>query len=180
MSPALYLIRHPRTQLAPDLCHGRLDVPLAEPVAAAAARIRAQLPPDFQHWPLFASPSRRCWQLAAALHPRPQAEARLMEMNFGEWEGQRWPAIGAAALDDWARAPADFIPPGGESARMVEARVLTFLRTLPPVTTVVCVTHGGILRLLAARQQQLPPERWCDLRFDYEAVLRLDVARLGL
>ncbi|MDR2678355.1 MAG: histidine phosphatase family protein [Zoogloeaceae bacterium] len=178
MSTTLYLIRHPRPQLAPDLCYGRLDVPLAEPVAVAAARIRTRLPPDFQHWPLFASPSQRCWQLAVALHPQPQAEARLMEMNFGDWEGQNWSTIGASALDDWARAPADFIPPGGESARMMEARLLAFLAALPPAAAVVCVTHGGVLRLLAARQQRLPPERWSDLRFDYETVLRLDVAEL--
>ena len=39
----LYLIRHPRPLVAPGICYGQQDLPLAEPVHRAAAALRAVL-----------------------------------------------------------------------------------------------------------------------------------------
>jgi len=174
------LIRHPRPCIAPGLCYGRLDVPLAEPPECVAERLQANLPPLLAELPCFTSPAHRCRMLAAALHPAPVIDARLQELNFGAWEGQAWETIGSAALDAWARDPVGFAPPGGESAREVLERALDFIReieqkyrAMPPVA-VVCVTHGGILRVLSAWRHALPPTQWADLQFDYEAVLTLD------
>ncbi|MDR2165460.1 MAG: alpha-ribazole phosphatase family protein [Zoogloeaceae bacterium] len=172
----LYLVRHPRPRVAAGVCYGRLDVPLAEPVEAAAARVRSRLPADLAALPLFTSPARRCLALSAALHPRPRVDARLQEMDFGTWEGQSWTRIGSAALDAWAGDPAGFVPPGGESARDLQERALAFTRQLVAegIQVAVCVTHGGVLRVLSAWRHALPPERWASLDFACESVCLLE------
>lgn len=176
----LYLVRHPQPRVAPGICYGRLDLPLAAPAAQAAARVRQQLPSARPaDLPCWTSPAQRCRELATALHPAPQSDARLWEMHFGDWEGKSWEEIGASALDAWAADPAGFVPPGGESGYQLQARALAFVQELQQrgIGTALLVAHAGILRALSAYQQQLPGARWLELRFDYEQVLplRLDL-----
>ena len=80
----LYLIRHPRPQVAPGVCYGQTDLGLAEPAAEVAERLRPLLPADFT---LHASPLARARLLAEALGT-PRLDARLQEIHFGDWEGR--------------------------------------------------------------------------------------------
>jgi alpha-ribazole phosphatase len=173
----LYLVRHPRPQIAPGICYGRLDLPLAESALIAAARIVPQLPKNLAALPLWTSPARRCRELAAALHPAPQPADDLQEMHFGRWEGQSWETIDRALLDEWAADPAGFAPPEGESARQLQSRALRFVARLQAagVKTAVLITHAGILRALAALPQNLPETHWTARHFEYETVLRREV-----
>lgn len=171
----LYLIRHPRPRVEPGICYGRLDLDLAEPAQAAAARLAPRLPRGV---PLWSSPARRCRELAEALHPAPRLDERLWEMHFGDWEGRRWEEIGPTALDAWAADPAGFVPPGGESGLHVQARALDFVAALARagVAEALVVAHAGVMRALLAHQRGLPGQRWLELRFDYEEVLCLEMA----
>ena len=164
----LYLIRHPRPAVAAGLCYGATDLPLADDPVACAARLRPQLPMDL---PVFSSPLQRCRQLAAALHPVPQCDERLRELNFGAWELQAWDAIDRAALDDWAADPLDFVPPGGESVAALRTRVHAFLHTLSD--DAIVVTHAGVIKLVCALLQGLPEAEWLGLRFDYGSITRI-------
>lgn len=75
-------------------------------------------------------------------------EPRLRERDVGEWTGltrreieRRWPKALAAMTD----------PPGGESARALEARVVEAVAGLAatyPDSVVLAVTHGGTIRSL--------------------------------
>lgn len=158
----LHLIRHPPPVIAPGLCYGRLDVP-ARSVEATAAQLRAQLPAGL---PVWSSPLQRARALAEALHPAPQCDPRLAEMDFGAWEGQAWDAIGPRALDAWAADIAGFRPPQGESGYEVQARALAWLAERREAELVV-VTHAGIKRALLAHWLALPAERWLELRFAF-------------
>jgi alpha-ribazole phosphatase len=141
----LHLVRHPRPQVAPGICYGRLDV-AAESAAAALDRLRAGLPPGL---PVWTSPLRRCLDLAVQLHPSPAVDARLAEMDFGAWEGRPWDEVPRAELDAWAADVAGYAPPGGESPRQLQERVLEFVAGLA-VGEAVLVTHGGVIRVLEA------------------------------
>lgn len=143
----LHLIRHPRPLIAPGICYGALDVP-AEDAAAVAAVLRAELPPGL---PLWSSPLRRCRELAGELHTQPVFDERLQEMDFGAWEGRPWDDIPRTELDAWAADVADYAPPGGESPRQLQQRVLAFIVTLQ-VAEAVLVTHAGVIRVLQAAQ----------------------------
>jgi alpha-ribazole phosphatase len=177
----LHLIRHPQPAVAPGVCYGRLDLPPAAADAALeqlAARLRAELPPAT---PLWTSPLVRCRALAERLHAAPQVDARLQEMDFGAWEGLHWDAIARDQLDAWAADVADYAPPGGESARALQARACAWLAEIvtaaPPAA--VAVTHGGVIRVLAAHWLDLPPGQWANLRCDWGQCLRFAVAADG-
>lgn len=166
----IVLIRHPRPRIAAGVCYGASDVPLAEAAIHAAIRVKPFLDAEA---PLFSSPLRRCRELAACLGAHqanpPTLDARLAEIDFGEWELKSWDAIGSAALDAWAADPIDFAPPGGESPRQVLARALAFIETLTETgfPSVTLVTHGGIMRLLAGHWQGLPEADWLNLHFAF-------------
>lgn len=175
----LYLIRHPRPAVAPGICYGQSDLPLAEAVEPIAERLRALLPADCT---IFTSPLQRARLLAEALGPA-TSDARLMEMHFGEWELRSYDQIGAA-LQGWEADPLGFRAPDGESARELHARVTNWFdewRTTPGAASsrTVVVAHGGPLRMLAGHLLGIPAERaWC-LDFACGAVTRLDVEPWG-
>ncbi len=142
----LYLIRHPRPLIAAGICYGQLDVEAENP-APIVERLRAELPPGL---PVWSSPLQRCRTLAEALHPAPQIDTRLMELNFGAWEGRPWDAVPRAELDAWAADVAGYASPGGESPRQLQARVLDFVAGLGTGEHVL-VTHAGVIRTLLAQ-----------------------------
>jgi len=169
----LYLIRHPRPAVAEGLCYGQTDLPLQESPTVAAATLRSQLPAGV---PCFSSPLQRCRLLAEALYPVPLLDERLMEKHFGAWEMQPWDAISRAGLDAWAEDPWDFCPPGGESVRQLQGRVADFLRQYRHEPSMVLVTHGGVMKVLSGLAQADPLAVWQARRFDYGALVSLNLA----
>lgn len=170
----LHLVRHPPPVVPPQTCYGRLDVP-ASGVEAAAARLGAVLPPGL---PLWTSPLARCRELACRLHPAPNVDERLAEIDFGDWEGRSWDDIGAAPLDLWAADVAGFAPPGGESALALQARALACVDDLT-ADEAVLVTHAGVMRMLLAHWLGLPPAAWTGLQFAYATVTSLELGGAG-
>lgn len=156
----LHLIRHPKPLIEPDICYGQLDV-AAENPAATAERLRAELLPGLSPgFTLWSSPLRRCRALAEVLaeklsdssHALPSPvrfDARLMEMNFGAWEGRPWDSVPRSQLDAWAADVEGYTPPGGESPHRLRERVLDFVAGLGDGEHVL-VTHAGVIRLLLA------------------------------
>lgn len=168
----LHLIRHPKPVVASGVCYGRLDI-LAENFALVANALRAELPSDL---PLWSSPLRRCRALAEQLSPSPVFDERLVEMDFGCWEGLPWDAIPRHELDAWAADVAGYAPPGGESPRKLQQRALDFVAGLT-VPEAVIVTHAGVIRTLQAHWLGLPPARWTELVFGYGSCTRVVLPR---
>ena len=146
----LWLVRHARPLVAPGTCYGRLDVPAdAGATAECVRQIAARLPAGLR---VVTSPLQRCEQLAHALHgQRPdlvyKTDARLQEMDFGQWEGRAWEAIGRDALDAWT---ADFaghaVGGDGESVAAFMARVAQAFDALPGQDDTLWITHAGVIR----------------------------------
>ncbi len=168
----LWLIRHPRPEGAEGICYGRLDLPVAEPEAeAAAARLSGLLPAIHS---LHSSPAGRCRALARRLHARPVEDERLQERHFGRWEGLTWDDIGREALDAWAAEPWDFAPPGGESARTLVERVGEVLaETVGTGGTHIWVTHQGVARAAAAILLRLSAGTWMTLQLPFGSAWQL-------
>lgn len=145
------------------MCYGALDVPAdAAATRLAAQRLAAALPAQAL---VAHSPLQRCEQLALDLQGlRPdltsKPDARLREMDFGRWEGQRWDDLARSDIDAWVAAFASHGPGGGEPLAAVLARVASALhdaRTeggrvgLQPAAArdVVWITHAGVIRSVA-------------------------------
>ena len=139
----LHLIRHPKPQVEPGICYGRLDIP-AQIAAAELAHLRTLLPPGL---PLWSSPLQRCRSLAEQLHAQPRFDGRLAEIDFGAWEGRAWDDLPRPEIDAWAADVAGYAPPGGESPRQLQARVWAWLGEMVAAEAVV-VTHAGVIRAL--------------------------------
>ncbi|QIE57376.1 phosphoglycerate mutase [Pikeienuella piscinae] len=146
--------RHPKTDAAPGLCYGRWNVGLA-PGAEAEIAAACAAPPAFEY--IVASPAWRVRGLAEALAKatgrRLEYDERLLEMNFGRWEGEFWADIDRAESDPWAENPWDLAPPSGESFSMVHSRIGAALLEAPPGGCFV--THAGPIRAAMMIQRGL-------------------------
>lgn len=139
----LIFLRHPRVA-APGLCYGRKDVPLAVGAEEAVARAVLRVPKARR---LISSPSARCRVLAegvaGALGLAAEIDPRLLELDFGAWEGRLWAEIPRTESDPWAQDPLRRAPPGGERFLDLQARVAAALLGLD---NAVIVTHAGVIR----------------------------------
>ena len=137
----------------PGLCYGRLDLPLRakadRDIAAVVVRLGNFTPDSIR-----TSPALRCRLLADAIAAARGGavveDARLAELDFGEWEGMAWDDVPRAALDRWAADLTGFAPPGGESGAALVARCRAAYAALPPTGCHAIVSHGGPLRVLGA------------------------------
>ena len=161
MTPrSIALVRHPRPDITPGVCYGRLDIGLM-PDSAAAIWAMLQAVRELRPARIWTSPSRRCRIVAdaigTALAARVHAEPRLMELDFGTWEGVAWDDVPRAELDLWALDPENFAPGGGETAGDLAARVGAALDAiLRHAGDLIVVTHGGPLRVLSALLHDRP------------------------
>jgi len=150
----LILVRHTRPALAEGICYGRMDLDLAPTWPQEFEQCLAQVPTADS---ILSSPSARCLRLAQALARRDgvdfQVDDRLLELNFGSWEGRAWDEIPRDSIDEWVADAVDYAPGDGESLRTLWLRVLEFreevLRRLPG--SAVLISHHGPLRALAAQ-----------------------------
>ncbi|HYW56107.1 MAG TPA: histidine phosphatase family protein [Polaromonas sp.] len=146
----LWLVRHAQVLMEPGTCYGAMDV-AADPNATrqCAKALATVLPPNAA---VSASPLQRCAQLAQVLIGlRPdltlQTDARLKEMNFGDWEGKLWDHIARTEFDQWMGNFADHAVGGhGESTNAVMERVAQAFDELPSGRDSVWITHAGIIR----------------------------------
>lgn len=157
----LILIRHPAPAIDAGVCYGKTDVPLAgdaaESVRLIVARLAALSVPLPQRF--ATSPLQRCADVAHRLARHFDCacgtDPRLQEIDFGQWEGQRWDAIDRAALDAWAADLRHARMHGGESVAQFEARVDAWLGpwrepAVAGASNMLAVTHAGVMRMIAA------------------------------
>ncbi len=143
-------LRHGPTEWnAAGRIQGHTDVPLSDTgLALMAAR---RLPFSFPR--VYASPMLRARQTAAALGlAEPVLDPRLMEQNWGAWEGlTRTEILSRDGEDAFVRSGSGrgeaFRPGGGESTGELHARVAAFLKDAArEESDAMVVAHLGVLR----------------------------------
>jgi len=157
--PALLLLRHgPTDWSAAHRLQGRSDRPLSDAGRALVESWR--LPDDAARFAWATSPLRRCRETTEILRSRhppagpARVEPRLVEMDFGDWEGRTLAelrAAGGAAVAALEDRGLDFRAPGGESPREVQARLRPWLDDLAAEDRdLLAITHKGVIRALYA------------------------------
>ncbi len=163
----LWLVRHGQTQANVDgLYNGISETPLTELGLTQAQAVGSMLGQ-------VAFEKVLCSELGRAQHTTQLilqqrqipvvTEARLNEMNFGDWEMrhhrdlQRLDAENYAAwCNDWQNV----IPKNGEGFQIFSQRVSEFARALSSQTeaeNILIVSHQGVLSLLIATLLNMPP-----------------------
>ncbi|MBN9588651.1 MAG: histidine phosphatase family protein [Alphaproteobacteria bacterium] len=147
----LALLRHGPTEWnVLGRIQGHTDIPLSDAGRAKMAALR--LPDALAPARIFSSPMLRARQTAEALgFSNPVLDARLMEQNWGQWEGLTRAQIlerhGANAFEKAGAARREeFRPLGGESTGELHARVANFLQDVSRgEADAVAVAHLGVL-----------------------------------
>jgi len=178
----LILIRHPAVGIDTGICYGSTDVPLLGDAADSARvlgdRLRLlKVPPVEGVW--HTSPLSRCRLLAEAFGPI-QADARLQELDFGVWEGQRWDSLDRATLDAWAEDLEHAREHGGESVAQFAERVVGWADSVCTASTagsVHAVTHAGVIRVLTAHLLGIPRANAIQWPLDFGAIAWLKRVR---
>lgn len=158
----IILVRHLAPDIETGMCYGRMDVPPCADSMEAGLALATTFA-SFAATRVWTSPSRRCRVLADAigqsLNAAVHVDARLQELDFGEWEGKRWDDIPRAELDCWTLAPLTFSAPGGESGETLLARVRDVHFDLRKQQhDCIVVSHGGPLKILVALLRGKEPD----------------------
>ena len=158
MPPRMVLIRHGQTEWSKSGRHtSRTDVSLMDEGCRQAERAGELLLAHgfITFAQVLTSPLRRASETCAAAGFRGEIDPDLVEWDYGEYEGLTSDQIrrerpGWTLWDDGV--------PGGERASEVARRADRVIsRALRIDGDTLCVVHGHILRVLAARWLGLPP-----------------------
>ena len=187
MDPLVYIVRHGQTAWNAEYrLQGQADTDLnalgREQATRNGERLRGLIsnPAAFD---FVASPMRRTRETmervraAMALEPGAyRTDPRLVEVNFGDWQGFTFAELetrfpGAAAVrerDKW-----NFLPPGtgAESYQMLLERIRPWFEALRQPT--VCVTHGGVVRTIFRLAEGMSEQRASALEIPQDRILRL-------
>lgn len=151
-----YFLRHGITEWNQQKrIQGRTDIPLSE--TGKALLKQRVLPGDLQQLDWYSSPLSRALETGECLSLQPCREDALIEMNWGDWEGQQLPVLRSDT-----RFAADFLqqedrglllqPPGGERPVDVQSRVSRWAERISQQTdnAVGCICHKGVIRAIYA------------------------------
>lgn len=143
----LTFIRHTSVEVPKGTCYGQTDVPLRDTFLQEAAEVSARLKgQNFDK--VYTSPLSRCTLLAEQCgFKQAERDNRLMELNFGSWEMQRFDDIKDPRLQTWYDDFLHVRASGGESFEDQRKRVASFLDELRKKTyqRVAIFTHGGVI-----------------------------------
>ena len=179
----LAFIRHGRTQWNADRrLTGRADIALS---AEGVEHLRRSV--VAAHWfeaRWHVSPLRRARETAELLGAsETTVDQRLVEMDFGVFEGRTLselredPELAMAALE--ARG-LDFLPPAGESPRMVQARLKPFLADIAAAGgRHVAVAHKSVIRAAMALAYDWPMPARPPVRLDWDCAHVFNVSAAG-
>lgn len=188
----LYFIRHGETDWNREQRYqGQTDIPLNDNGRAQAQRngrvLRDLIGVGFEAMDFVASPLSRASETMqimrgelGLLREPFRRDQRLIESNFGHWEGQLWselPRIDpqgflARKNDTWG-----WTPVGGENYTMVEERVRGWVASVQQPT--IAVSHGNISRSLRGILLNLDKSAVPKLEVPQDRILRLQSIGTG-
>lgn len=192
-SRLIYLLRHGETTWnREDRIQGQRDAPLTGrgvEQARRTGRTLGRLIEDDAPFKLITSPLGRARRTAdlvlesvrASIH-EVRADARLMEMNWGRWEGLVREQIMMRDAERWRRFEADswsVSPPDGESYGELAARAREWLESTDSEERLIVVAHGGFGRMLRGHYLGLPPAAALALKAPQDAFHRLQAGTVA-
>jgi probable phosphoglycerate mutase len=165
-----YLLRHGETEWnAQNRFCGRTDVPLSEAGRRQAKSLAERLK-AFPFEALYSSPLKRAFETARLISEsvglQPIPDQRLVELDYGRWEGKTLAEIrenDPKTFSAWDADPAHVAPPGGESGLEAQQRIVSFLDFLAakhPQGQVLVALHKTVCRLAICHVLGMSPSEY--------------------
>ncbi|WP_320173434.1 histidine phosphatase family protein [Maridesulfovibrio sp.] len=150
----IVLIRHGEIEGGKGRAVGQIDLPLSENGLRQAAQLADSLD-TFQPRRIYCSPLTRTVQTVSFIEKQYSLKAihvpEIKEINLGEWDGLDFAELKEVYPHDYKKRGEDiagFRAPGGENFSDVRKRVSSFLSGLDATSTVIAVTHAGVIRTI--------------------------------
>lgn len=178
----IILIRHTSVDVPMGVCYGQSDVPLRDSFEQEAATTAGKLKRyrseggDFNH--VYTSPLSRCVRLANYCgYPDAERDDRLKEINFGEWEMQKFEEITDPRLKEWYADYMNVPATGGESFAMQYRRISNFLDELKTkdYDKVAIFAHGGVLICAQLYAGTIKPEEAFSALTPYGGIIQISI-----
>ena len=179
----LALLRHGKTEWNESgRMQGRHDTMLT--AQTRATLVALCLPPELSGFAWLTSPLRRAIDTASLLGiADAKSDPRLVEMDWGDWEGRTLAELRAGRGETMAEREAeglDFKPPGGESPREVQARLAPLLAEIAASGQPVgAVTHKGVIRAILALATAWDMRGKAPFHLDWGAIHLFELDRDG-
>lgn len=174
----IYLVRHPAllAQGSPTPFMGHTDCLADAESALGLQQALMALKVDR----LVSSPLQRCARLAqdlAELANLPlQFDANWQERDWGAWDGCAVTDIDAHALQAYYDAPFDYSIDQAETVDVMQTRInQAWLDLVALQQDVLCITHGGPMRLVLQQVLGLSNSALFQLKIDYGTLIGFDV-----
>jgi len=186
----VYLLRHGETAYNADgnrYC-GRTDIELTAKGLRQAKFVFEQLR-DTKIDAVYSSPLFRAKRTAeiASGGREVMVDERLIEVDFGDWEGktkEEFIAENAFLWDNWMNAPENNKAGGtGESATEIVARVSSFFDEMisrHENQTIMVVGHNGINRLFMASKLGMPLKNYRQLAQQNSSLTEIEFDENGV
>ena len=172
----LYLLRHGAIDWPEAGCFiGQTDAPLSTEGRLQAKYWRKELR-KLAFTAVWSSDLRRAAETAEIIFAGRRADLQtcrqLREIQLGEWEGMPRVRVREHHSDLWSARGKDmagFRPPGGESFRDVQQRVVPLVMRIAAQTpeSACLVTHAGVIRVLICHFLQMPLSNLFRIHLDY-------------
>lgn len=175
----IYLIRHTRIDVEPGVCYGQSDIDVPGTFPQDCKKVAAKLPAGYQAFEFFSSPLKRCYKLASALsNGAVHTDERLKELDFGDWELQKWDDLEGKQVQQWMDDFVNVACPGGESYRQMNDRVIEWWNETveQDFRSVAVVTHAGVIRSLLSHILEIPYSNSFRLTIDWGHIAAVSVS----
>lgn len=166
----LILIRHTRVHIEKGTCYGQSDISVADTFIREKDLIINNL--DTSNAKIISSPLKRCTKLADHISKDYHTDKRIQEMNFGNWEMQKWDEIKDPRLDIWMNNYIEYRCPNGESLLDMKTRISDFYLNIKQQNhqKLIIITHGGVIRLFYHLIKGVELNKIFDIKVDFGEV----------
>jgi len=174
----LYIIRHTTPDIQQGICYGYSDIDVNGNFKHEANEIKSRLD-KINPTHIISSPLKRCYKLANELFPNmiiKQSDS-LKELNFGDWEMQRWDSIDKEFIGKWSKDFMNIAPPNGETFNSLFVRsneeIDDIMSLMEDEDAGAIITHSGVQRSILMKYLSIPANKIFNWQLGYGAIIKL-------
>lgn len=176
------LLRHGACE-GGEIFRGHCDALLSKEGFDQMSNTIGDNPPEWDV--IVSSPLRRCADFAEMLSIQYETpikkQENFKEIYFGDWDGKNIAETtneSSEAVENFWRNPEKYPPPNGETLSDFQSRVIPAWHSLLKSYAsqkVLCVSHGGVIRLVLGEILGMPRENILRLDIPYASLSRIQI-----